>query len=291
MAPLAVSVAVHLALVALLLSISDYGVARATARAPVRITYFEQPLHVPSGPPLNLALPEVDVDPSALPGRPMTAPLPSDVGVGRPGSDGGVPSGSADAGAGEGGSTAQSAPPTPAPAAAATPQPALEEQPPGDKPPRAPVTVVAPAVEAPLPREAAAPAATPRRPAEPTPVPRATPRPPPPQPPEAVASISGARPGEIVDLGPGMPSPVITKRVVPKYPPMARSQRVRGIVQVEVVIDSRGVVTDARVVASPSPLLNKEALDAARALRFKPYEVDGQVVSVRTRVPFRFDFN
>ncbi len=51
-------------------------------------------------------------------------------------------------------------------------------------------------------------------------------------------------------------------------PPIARQQGIGGIVVVSVVVDENGKPRDARVVSSPSAILNSAALAAARAMTY-----------------------
>src|SRR6185295_12287590 len=53
----------------------------------------------------------------------------------------------------------------------------------------------------------------------------------------------------------------------PAYPPLAKAARISGNVEVEVVIDQRGNVTDARAV-SGHPLLKDAAVASARQWKF-----------------------
>jgi TonB family protein len=53
-------------------------------------------------------------------------------------------------------------------------------------------------------------------------------------------------------------------------PVMARQQGIGGVVVVSVTVDENGKPRDARVVSSPSPLLNQAALAAAKAMTYTP---------------------
>jgi TonB family protein len=53
-------------------------------------------------------------------------------------------------------------------------------------------------------------------------------------------------------------------------PVMARQQGISGVVVVSVTVDENGKPKDARVVSSPSALLNNAALAAARAMTYTP---------------------
>jgi TonB family protein len=74
---------------------------------------------------------------------------------------------------------------------------------------------------------------------------------------------------------------------VPRYPPEASAARVQGVVIAEVVIDTSGNVTDAKVVRS-IPLLDEAALQAVRNWHYAPSVVNGQPVPVRMTVTVNF---
>ena len=74
---------------------------------------------------------------------------------------------------------------------------------------------------------------------------------------------------------------------VPRFPAEAKAAGIKGFVVTEVVIDTTGNVTDARVVQS-IPLLDDEALRVVRTWRFAPTMVNGQPVPVRMNVTVNF---
>src|SRR5262249_44385797 len=68
-----------------------------------------------------------------------------------------------------------------------------------------------------------------------------------PEPP--TTTLTGVRPGTLVSLtDPGVTPPVVEKQPALAYPEIARRQRVEGIVELNVLVDERGNVTDAQVV-------------------------------------------
>src|SRR5437660_3047863 len=72
-----------------------------------------------------------------------------------------------------------------------------------------------------------------------------------------------------------------------KYPSEARSAKVSGQVEVQVVIDQTGKVISAEAISGPDPL-RQAAVDAAKLARFKPMVVDG--VPVRGSGVLTYDF-
>lgn len=90
-----------------------------------------------------------------------------------------------------------------------------------------------------------------------------------------------------VRVGGAIRNPVKVKDVVPEYPPVAKSARVGGTVQVQATIGPDGKVADASVVKSV-PLLDQAALDAVRQWEYKPTLVKGVPVPVIVNVAVNF---
>jgi TonB family protein len=90
-----------------------------------------------------------------------------------------------------------------------------------------------------------------------------------------------------VRVGGAIPNPAKTKNVMPVYPPLAKSTRVGGTVQVEATIGPDGKVADARVVKSV-PLLDQAALDAVTQWEYAPTRVRGVAVPVIVTVAINF---
>jgi protein TonB len=82
--------------------------------------------------------------------------------------------------------------------------------------------------------------------------------------------------------------PLRTKYVAPRYPEIARLNRVGGIVIIEAIIDTEGRVVNARVVRSV-PLLDEAALEAVRAWEYTPTLLNGSPTAVIMTVTVRFD--
>ena len=78
-----------------------------------------------------------------------------------------------------------------------------------------------------------------------------------------------------------------TKRVVPTYPPVAKSSGVEGVVRVYVIIDEGGKVAEVTSVDGPL-LLRQSAEDAARQWRFSPTVKDGKTVRLGGFIEFNF---
>lgn len=74
-----------------------------------------------------------------------------------------------------------------------------------------------------------------------------------------------------------------------KYPEAAKKKGIHGRVIVNFVVDKDGSITEAKVVRSVDPLLDKEALRLVYSMpKWKPGTMDGKPVRVRYSVPFTF---
>lgn len=78
---------------------------------------------------------------------------------------------------------------------------------------------------------------------------------------------------------------------MPRYPAVLRQAGIEGRVMVETVLDTLGRAEPAlaRVVSSPHPMFDPEALAVVTASRYQPARVRGQAVRVRIRVPISFE--
>lgn len=82
-------------------------------------------------------------------------------------------------------------------------------------------------------------------------------------------------------------SAVVTRRVTPSYPDLARSARVSGRVTVRVQIDEGGNVSSASVVEGPA-LLRDAAIRAARQWRYSPARRGNRAVKDAQLITFNF---
>jgi protein TonB len=77
------------------------------------------------------------------------------------------------------------------------------------------------------------------------------------------------------------------RRAQPTYPQIARTARVAGPVEVEVVIDESGHVISANIVEG-HPLLRQAALEAAAQWKFRPTLLSGVPIKVTGILVFNF---
>jgi TonB family protein len=92
------------------------------------------------------------------------------------------------------------------------------------------------------------------------------------------------------DSGPmnvGSLLPYAAKQQAPIYPPAARSMRTVGVVNVNILVDEQGNVTEIQNATGPG-MLQTAAKDAIRKWRFRPFVRDGQPVKATGFVSFNF---
>ena len=111
-------------------------------------------------------------------------------------------------------------------------------------------------------------------------------------PPRAVASqepspAPAAAASEVKVAGRDVPAPKRKNFVQPVFPPEAQAMGQRGIVILELLIDTTGKVASADVLRSVPPF-DQAALTAARQWEYEVTKVDGKPVPVRLTVPITF---
>jgi protein TonB len=92
------------------------------------------------------------------------------------------------------------------------------------------------------------------------------------------ANTTPAIPGVPIPVRGDVKAPVVIHRVNPLYPRLALNARMNGTVIVECIIDKSGVVRDARVISSSSPMFNQSAIDAVQQWQFAPGTLYGNKI-------------
>ena len=82
--------------------------------------------------------------------------------------------------------------------------------------------------------------------------------------------------------------PVLTQFISPDYPEMARASQLEGTVVVKVQVGPDGSVLQAIVLSPVHPLLDKEAVKAAKRCKFQPGRQRGVAVKAWMAIPFAF---
>ncbi|HEX8351756.1 MAG TPA: energy transducer TonB [Pyrinomonadaceae bacterium] len=104
---------------------------------------------------------------------------------------------------------------------------------------------------------------------------------------EGEAPVVPLRSGPLKPISGGILNGKAVTLPAPAYPQMARTSRVSGVVEVEVVIDINGKVISAKAVRGPG-LLQQPAEMAARLARFTPTLLSGQPVKVVGVITYNF---
>jgi protein TonB len=157
-----------------------------------------------------------------------------------------------------------------------------------------------PAPQKPTPRQQTPPKTTPPPPPATTPAPAPatetavaeTPPPPPPAEAPQEPVKEAVKEGDLVVQGtPGLVPPSLSNFRRPVYPPLAKRQRVEGIVVVQVLISEKGKVLEAKILrgVGKNVGIDEAALEAIKRSSFIPATLDG--VKVKSHftmtVPFK----
>jgi protein TonB len=79
----------------------------------------------------------------------------------------------------------------------------------------------------------------------------------------------------------------LVRKVIPEYPPIARSARISGVVRVIGTIGKDGTIQNLQVV-SGHPMLTRAALEAVRQWIYKPTLLNGNAVEVIAPIEVTF---
>ncbi len=100
-------------------------------------------------------------------------------------------------------------------------------------------------------------------------------------------SVVQAPPPKPIAISSGVAIGMLVHQTAPIYPPIAKSARVSGIVELHATIAQNGVIKDLYVVKGPQ-MLRQAALDAVRNWRYKPYTLNNQPIDVDTTINVSF---
>jgi len=98
--------------------------------------------------------------------------------------------------------------------------------------------------------------------------------------------VDGPPAADVVPAAPTVPirvtgdvkAPIVIHRVTPLYPKAAIAIHLNGSVIVECIIDNSGVVRDAKVLRSSSPLFDQTAIEAVLQWQFTPGSLHGKSI-------------
>ena len=96
--------------------------------------------------------------------------------------------------------------------------------------------------------------------------------------------LSGGDEGFVVS----QEKPSIIKFVQPEYPEMARLSQMQGTVVVKILVGPDGNVMDAQILKGIHPMLDREALKAARKTKWKPGKQRNIPVKAWMALPYNF---
>lgn len=102
------------------------------------------------------------------------------------------------------------------------------------------------------------------------------------------AGIAMAEEEPVLDMGPGITPPRVTRQVNPTYKPDTEGFRISGTVIVGLVVSSKGEAKDVHVVKSLDKTVDQSAVEAVQQWQFEAARKDGQPVAVRITVEIRF---
>src|ERR1039457_2741034 len=91
----------------------------------------------------------------------------------------------------------------------------------------------------------------------------------------------------VYDLGDGITPPRIIRQVNPEYSGK-RGVGVKGSVSIAMVVNSKGIPENPRIVQGLDPDIDKSAVEAIKQWRFSPAQKDKKPVAVKVTVEVQF---
>lgn len=79
----------------------------------------------------------------------------------------------------------------------------------------------------------------------------------------------------------------LVHKVLPVYPPLARSARIQGQVVLQALISKQGLIENLKVLGG-HPMLVPAAKEAVRQWRYRPYVLNNEPVEVETQITVNF---
>ena len=80
---------------------------------------------------------------------------------------------------------------------------------------------------------------------------------------------------------------IVTSKIAPEYPPIARQLKLEGSVEVEAIVAEDGSVQQVNVV-SGNPVLTKAAAAAVKKWKFTPVKAEGKAVKALAPLSLSF---
>ena len=85
----------------------------------------------------------------------------------------------------------------------------------------------------------------------------------------------------------GVQTAKLVKKIIPEYPPLAKTARISGVVHLLGVIAKDGTIQNLQVIGG-HPLLARAALEAVRQWVYQPTLLNGQPVEVIAPIDVNF---
>jgi periplasmic protein TonB len=82
----------------------------------------------------------------------------------------------------------------------------------------------------------------------------------------------------------------LIRKVLPTYPPLARSARIQGPVVLKAMISKQGTIENLQLL-SGHPMLAPAAIEAVQQWRYRPYVLNNEPVEVETQITVNFALN
>jgi periplasmic protein TonB len=95
------------------------------------------------------------------------------------------------------------------------------------------------------------------------------------------------KPSKPITISAGVATGLLIQGNPAIYPPIAKSARVSGTVELEVTISKIGTIKDLHVVSGPV-MLRQAAVDAVRTWRYKPYRLNNKPIESQSTIYVAF---
>jgi TonB family protein len=103
-----------------------------------------------------------------------------------------------------------------------------------------------------------------------------------------LAAVLIGQPRETIAVGPGVRPPKVLRHVAAEYPPGASARGLEGTVVYEITFDSRGGITEFRLLRSAGNGFDEAAKAAIKNYKFQPAMKDNQPVAYRSTIEINF---
>jgi protein TonB len=90
-----------------------------------------------------------------------------------------------------------------------------------------------------------------------------------------------------VRVSQGVTAGLLTRKVQPTYPPLARQARIQGVVVLQAEISKDGAIQNLTLI-SGHPMLVPAAIEAVKQWHYRPYILNGEPVAVETQITVNF---